>query len=85
MLFKPQVTLTSDIDNASTSSLVRARGVLHITDYTGILGPKGVGFSVFRYIKGLLKLRIRYEKGLNVRQLGVKTGIMLGAFNESGC
>ena len=32
-------------------------------DYTGMLGPKGVGFSGLRYIKGVLKLQIRYKKG----------------------
>ena len=35
MLFKPAVTLTCDIDNASTSSLVKARGgITYIMDYT---------------------------------------------------
>ena len=69
MLFKPAVTLICDIDNVSTSSLVRAKGVgggggaLPIMDYTGMLGPKGVHFSGFRYIKGVLKLRIKYIKG----------------------
>ena len=57
MLFKPAVTLTCDIHNASTSSLVRARGVLPIMDYTEMFGSKGVGFSGFRYIKGVLKKR----------------------------
>ena len=62
MLFKLVVTLTCDTDNAATSSLVRARGVLPILDYRGMLGPKRVGFSGFRYIKGVLKLRKRYKK-----------------------
>ena len=50
MLFKPAVTLTCDIDNASASCLVRARGVLPTMDYKRMLGPKGVGFSGFGYI-----------------------------------
>ena len=49
-------------DSALTLSLVRAKGVLPIMDYTGMLGLKGVGFSGFRHIKGALKLRIRYKK-----------------------
>ena len=50
MLFEPAVTMTCDIDNASASCLVRARGVLPTMDYKRMLGPKGVGFSGFGYI-----------------------------------
>ena len=51
ILFKPAVTLTCGIDNASTSSLfwaVGGGGGTPYNDYTGMLGPKGVGFSAFR-------------------------------------
>ena len=51
ILFKPAVTPTCNIDNASTTSLVRARKAFPIMDYTAMLGPKGVGFSGFRHIK----------------------------------
>ena len=58
MLFKPAVTLICDIDNVSTSSLVRAKGVGGGgTPYNGLYGDarpeRGTFFRLQVYKRGI--------------------------------
>ena len=58
---KPKFSCAIWIEGVECTS--RPRGVLPLMAYTGRLRPKGLPFSLFRYIKGKGFQRLRYIKG----------------------
>ena len=51
--------------------------------YTGRLRPKGVPFSVFRYIKGYGFYKFRYMKGYENLHSGIKKGLELKQIKQT--